>query len=114
MYVIVFLEPENLPLEGRIRLESNVTTLRGKFVVFTINSDSQNSIYITDIAGDCSIIPPPIALKPRASFDLDGECRLDLVRGDGTVDLVFTYKVKGQDGTEKQAIKIYLENETES
>lgn len=114
LYVIVFVEPENLPSTGHIKLESNKTTLKGKFVVFTIESASTKSVFITDISGDCIVIPPPISLKPRASFRMEGECRSDLVRSDGKVDLVFTYQVKGQDESQKQAVTLYLENETES
>lgn len=114
LYVIVFMEPEDLPTKGHIRLESNKTTLKGKFVVFTIETASTKSVFITDISGDCRVIPPPISLKPSASFRMEGECRSDLVRGDGKIDLVFTYKIKGVDKNQKQAITLYLENETES
>jgi hypothetical protein len=107
LYFTVLKETELIPETGDLRLKSNTTSLTKTVVEFKVVSLSGKDLYIRDISGDCVIMPPAVALKIRNEYTLSGECS-KLAVEDGTVDLIVSYKVKGEPEIKRQALKLYL------
>lgn len=107
LYFIVFKGAEVIPYEGDVKPTSNTTSLTKNVVSFKVTSSAGRDIYLQEIEGDCLIIPPVVALRRSNEYTLTGEC-IGPSLSDGTVDLVVTYKVKGDPKLKRQALKIYM------
>ena len=107
LYFIVFKGAEVIPYEGDVKPTSNTTSLTKNVVSFKVTSSAGRDIYLQEIEGDCLIMPPAVALRRANEYTLTGDCLAPSV-SDGTVDLVVTYKLKGDPKLKQQALKIYL------
>lgn len=108
LYYIVFKENEPASYDGYLRPQFETVLVSNSNLEFSVISNSTKDLLVTDVTGDCSIMPPPIRLRNHGKLDLIGLCR-GVALEDGTVDLIFTYKRRGTPEPLKQAMKIYLE-----
>ncbi len=107
LYFIVFKGSEVISYEGDVKPTSNTTSLTKNVVSFKVSSSAGRDLYIQEIEVDCFIMPPAVALRKSNEYTLTGDCLGPSV-SDGTVDLIVTYKTKGDPKLKQQALKIYL------